>query len=235
MYMPALRMRMYVDGRIPVHGHTSRARTLAGRAASRRSLPPPAQGPSHFERRRRRLRRPRHLVRSRGPGGGDVGDGCRGEARISFRPTLWPLCPTAATAAAAAAAHRARASLTAGPASRVLGGRSFARLMSIRSGLGRPWSALPWSLDRRLGVAVAREPLDVDLGYGQLVRQIVRVIDAARLGEPLTQGGLLPQHLGEIRVAVLAVARVQPLSKCVHYADLEAEAKHKGVAIHAHD
>lgn len=76
-------------------------------------------------------------------------------------------------------------------------------------------------LDGRLGVAVAGESLDVDFGDGQLVRQIVRVIDAARLGEPLVQGGLLPQHLGEIRrVAVLAVARVQALSKCVHYADL---------------
>lgn len=74
-------------------------------------------------------------------------------------------------------------------------------------------------------MAVAGESLDVDFGYGQLVRQVVRVIDAARLGEPLVQGGLLPQHLGEIRVAVLAVARVQALSKCVHYADLETEAK----------
>ena len=84
------------------------------------------------------------------------------------------------------------------------------------------WCLAAWGLlrlDGRLGVAVAGEPLDVDLGYGQLVR-IVLVVDAARLREPLAQGGLLPQHLGEIRVAVLAVARVQALSKCVHYADL---------------
>lgn len=86
------------------------------------------------------------------------------------------------------------------------------------------------ALDGRLGVAVAGESLDVDFGDGQLVRQIVRVVDAARLGEPLVQGGLLPQHLGEVRVAVLAVARVQSLSKCVHYADLkQAAAKtHRG-------
>lgn len=79
-------------------------------------------------------------------------------------------------------------------------------------------------------MAVAGESLDVDFGDGQLVRQIVRVVDAARLGEPLVQGGLLPQHLGEVRVAVLAVARVQPLSKCVYYADLKQAATkaHRG-------
>lgn len=57
-------------------------------------------------------------------------------------------------------------------------------------------------------MAVAGKSLDVDFGYGQLVRQIVRVIDAARLRETLVQGGLLPKHLGKARVAVLAVARV---------------------------
>lgn len=39
----------------------------------------------------------------------------------------------------------------------------------------------PRRLDRRLGVAVARQSLHVDLRYGQFVRYVVRVIDAARL------------------------------------------------------
>ena len=115
---------------------------------------------------------------------------------------------------------------------RALGSRIFTT-GGLGAAAGRWGPGYP--LDGRLGVAVAREPLDVDLGDGQLVRQIVRVIDAARLGEPVVQGGLLLQHLSEIRVAVLAVARVQALSKCVHYADLEAQAKQNGVAIHARD
>lgn len=63
-------------------------------------------------------------------------------------------------------------------------------------------------LNGSLGVTVTREPLDVDLRYGELVRYVVSVLDAARLREPLAQGRLLPQYLRQGGGAVLAVARV---------------------------
>lgn len=64
------------------------------------------------------------------------------------------------------------------------------------------------SLNGSLGMTVTREPLDVDLRYGELVRDVVGVLDAARLRESLTQGRLLPQYLRQGGAAVLTVARV---------------------------
>lgn len=64
------------------------------------------------------------------------------------------------------------------------------------------------SLNGSLGVTVTREPLDVNLRYGELVRYVVGVLDAARLRESLAQGRLLPQYLRQGGAAVLAVARI---------------------------
>lgn len=57
-------------------------------------------------------------------------------------------------------------------------------------------------------MTVTGEPLDVDLRYGELVRDVVGVLDTTSLREPLTQGRLLPQYLRQGGAAVLAVARV---------------------------
>lgn len=58
-------------------------------------------------------------------------------------------------------------------------------------------------------MTVTREPFDVYLGYGQLVRVVVGVFDVARLREPLAQRRLLSQYLRQVSAAVLAhVARV---------------------------
>lgn len=64
------------------------------------------------------------------------------------------------------------------------------------------------SLNGSLGVTMTREPLDVDLRYGELVWYVVSVLDAARLRESFAQGRLLPQYLRQGGAAVLAVARV---------------------------
>lgn len=64
------------------------------------------------------------------------------------------------------------------------------------------------SLNGSLSVTVTRESLDVNLRYGELIRYVVGVLDAARLRESFAQGRLLPQYLRQGGAAVLAVARI---------------------------
>lgn len=75
------------------------------------------------------------------------------------------------------------------------------------------------ALDGGLGVAVAGQPLHVDVVRRQRVAARVGVVDAGRVREPLRERRLLAQRLGQRRVGQRA-ARVQPLPERVHHADL---------------
>lgn len=74
---------------------------------------------------------------------------------------------------------------------------------------------MQWGLDlreRRLNgrfrMAVRREPLHIYLGDGQLVGDVVRVLDGRSLRQSLAERCLLSQHLGQGSVAVFSVTGI---------------------------
>lgn len=74
-------------------------------------------------------------------------------------------------------------------------------------------------------MAVWRQALHVYLRYVQFVLYVVRILNGGRLRVALAERRLLAQHLRQRGVAVLAVARVQPLPEGVHHTNLLFESK----------
>lgn len=89
---------------------------------------------------------------------------------------------------------------------------------SVAGGAGAVYTRRQ-ALHGGLGVAVAGQPLHVDVVRRQRVARRVGVVDAGRVREPLRQRRLLAERLSQRRVGQRA-ARVQPLPERVHHADL---------------
>lgn len=77
-----------------------------------------------------------------------------------------------------------------------------------RGVVGGGGGGVPVGLHGRFGVAVRRQTLDVNLGDGQLVGDVVSVLNGRSLWKSLTERGLFLQHRRQGRIASLAITSI---------------------------